>query len=144
MGRSLPGDVEGSSVIDGCADQGKSEGDIDCAIEGQGLEGDVSLVVIHADESVGRFASFREEGGIGGQRTVDVDSASLGRFDFGNDDALFFAITEQAVLSGVRIESKSEQARRAILELAQSVVGQIDYFAQPFPEIGRASCRERV
>src|SRR5688572_21297276 len=55
VGCALPGDVAGSAVIDARADDRQAERRVHGRIEGEGLHWNVPLVVIHADEGVGRL-----------------------------------------------------------------------------------------
>lgn len=115
VGFALPGDIEGGAVIYGGADDGEAEGGIHGGIEGEGFQGDVALVVIHADEGVGGFSTCGEETGIGREGAFDFYSGvgGSGAFDGGNDGGFFFAVSEEAVFSGVGIESADYYLWRA-------------------------------
>src|SRR5688572_8742745 len=60
----LPRDVEGRPMVHARSDDGQAEGRVDGRIEGQHLQRDVPLVVVHADERVPAPPPGREEGGI--------------------------------------------------------------------------------
>ena len=70
IGAAGAGDVEGGAVIGRGADERQSQRDVDGVLEGDGLDRDQRLIVIHADRAVIGFARGFVEHGVGGQRAA--------------------------------------------------------------------------
>src|SRR4029079_11039169 len=85
LGNSLTCDIEGRSVIDGRADDGQADGDIDARLEAEHLDRNVSLIVVHRDDEYVIPTAGEEERGVSGQRPVHIDSFGTQRFECGND-----------------------------------------------------------
>ena len=59
-------------------DDGQSESDIDCGVEANKFDRDVSLIMVHGDNAV-EFAKHRAaDGGVGRERSADIEQASEG------------------------------------------------------------------
>ena len=106
---SLVGDVEGSSVIDGSANDGQAEGDIGAAFEVEEFERDMALVMVHADDGV----EFAFEGllkdGVGREWSVSVEAVCASSEDGGGD---FVGIlgAEGIIFAGVRIKTSDSDS----------------------------------
>src|SRR5699024_9487576 len=105
------GDVERRAVIDRCADDGQSNGDVDSGIDAENLDGAVPLVVVHRDDEIVVSAAGEEEGSIGWQRPDGVDAGILEPGDCGSDLLRFFAVAEEAVLTSVRVDRADADMR---------------------------------
>ena len=132
IGFGLPCDIEGGAVVDAGADDGEAEGGIDGGVEGEGFEGDVALIVVHADDGVGAAASFREEGGIWRQGSGDADSSGGGGVDGWDDEAFLFLVSEEPVFSGVWVEPADGEVRGALADAGKSICGEFDDIEDAF------------
>ena len=74
-----PGDVEGRAVGDAGPDDRQAERHVDRALEAEGLEGDVPLVVVHRHHGVELAGDGADEEGVGGDRPGHVDPGRLRR-----------------------------------------------------------------
>ena len=113
VGDVLAGDVEGGAVVDGGADDGDAEGDVDGGLEVDELHGDVALVVIHGDDEIEFAAQAADEDGVGGVGAGAVDAQLAGLFDGGGDDGGVLG-AEEVVLAGVGIEAADGDAGWAL------------------------------
>src|SRR6478672_4175637 len=66
LGDAFSGDIKGCSVVDGGADDGQSDGDVDACLDAEHFDGTVTLVVVHRHDQVVVAAAGEEEGGVGG------------------------------------------------------------------------------
>ena len=74
IGLAGAGDVEGGAVIGRGAHERQAERDVDGVVEGQRLDRDQRLVVIHAERGVVGLARRLVEHGVGGQRPARIDA----------------------------------------------------------------------
>ena len=74
IGLAGAGDVERGAVIGRGADEGQAEGDVDAAVEIDGLERDQRLVVIHAQRRVVTLARLGMEQRVGGEGAAGGDA----------------------------------------------------------------------
>lgn len=125
---ALPCDVAGGAVIDTGSDDGKTEGGIHCGIERESFQWDVALVVVHADEGIGCSSAIGEEGGVGRDRALDADAFCLGGADGGDDDFLFFSVSEETVFAGVRVKSEHPEEGIFGSDFCHGVGGELDDF----------------
>ncbi len=120
-------------MIDRGPDDRQAEGDVHGVIEGQGLERDVPLIVIHADECVSGLPGSGQEGGVGGNRTADLDTPVAGGIQLRRDDGFLFPVSEETVLSGVGVEAEGDQPGLTALQAGQGGVSQFNDLPQTFP-----------
>jgi len=59
---SLPRNIAGRTMIDARSHDRQSQCGVDGGFEGERFDGDMSLIVIHADESVGSFSLRGKKG----------------------------------------------------------------------------------
>ena len=90
-------------MIDTGANDGQSQRGIHGGIKGQGLHGDVTLVMVHAHEDIGCLPFPGQKGGVGRQRTLDVDALCPGVFDGRLDNPLFLIVSEETLFPGMRV-----------------------------------------
>src|SRR6185312_7317079 len=109
IGFALPCNIERRPVINARTDYRKPQGDVDAGIEGQGLEGNVTLIVIHADVRVSLAAPPGEKGSIRRQRPGDLNPRRAYRLDRRNDESLLLTLTEEAILTCMRIEAADDE-----------------------------------
>lgn len=126
VGDALPCDVEGGAVVDAGADDGEAEGCVDCGVEGEGFEGDVALIVVHADDGVGGAASGGDEAGVGGEGTGDIDAAGDGGLDGWGDDVFFLHFSEETVFTGVGVEAADDEFWLFVADTEEGEVGEFD------------------
>ena len=74
IGAAGAGDIEGGAVIGRGADERQAERDVDAIVEGERLDRDQRLIVIHADRAVVSLARGFVEHGVGRQRPSGVDA----------------------------------------------------------------------
>jgi len=104
-------DVECGAVVDGRADDGESQGDVDASFEIEQLQRDVALVVVHADDGVEFFAADGQvKDGVGREGSFHGHSLLLRPLDRG-PYLLDFFIAENTVLAGVGIQARHRNAR---------------------------------
>ena len=110
VGGAGAGDVECGAVIRRGAHEGQAERDIDGVIEGERLDRDQRLIVIHAQCRVVARARLGMKHGIRRQRPPGVDAlGDQPRHRRRNDAAVLFA--QRAVFAGMRIKSGDREAR---------------------------------
>ena len=120
IGLAGAGDVEGRAVVGRGAHERQAERDVDAVIEGERLDRDQRLVVIHAERDVVGLARGLVEHGVGGKRAARVDAVGDQPLDRGpHDQAVLLA--ERAVLAGMRIEPGDREPRARDAE----AVGQV-------------------
>lgn len=132
VGLTLPCDVEGGTVIDAGARHGQAEGRVDGGIEGDHFDGNMPLIVVHANHRVVLFSSGRNERGIGWDRARDICTVRPSLLDRRHDRQLFFTPTEQPAFARVRIQATDQQFRLLSLDAAQGVSSQFDHIDNPF------------
>jgi hypothetical protein len=132
VGFSLPGDVQSGAVIHGGPHDGQAEGAVDGSIKGKGLERNVSLVVIHADECVGDSPAFLQKCSVRRKRAFDPDGTGAGDLDGGGNDAFFFFVSKESPFSPVGIESTNYKRRLLSPQVLHGLVGKFDYVEDPF------------
>ena len=86
IGLAGAGDVECRAVIGRGADERQSQRDVDGVLEGDRLDRDQRLVVIHADRAVVGLARRLVEHGVGRQRAPGIDAVAAQDFDGRRDD----------------------------------------------------------
>ena len=98
-------------MIDGCPYNRQTDGDVYPSLNSKHLHRAVTLVVIHRHDNVEVAPAGAEKEGVRRQRTLHVPAAGLagthGRLDF----RLFFAISEEAVLTRMGINAANTDAR---------------------------------
>ena len=92
------------------ADERQSQRDVDGVVEGQRLDRDQRLIVIHADRAIIGLARGVVEHGVRRQRSPDLDAVAAQDFDGGRHDGRLLG-AERAVLAGVGIEAGYRKAR---------------------------------
>src|SRR5690349_8794708 len=92
-------------MIDRSPNNRQAESDIDGFVKGQRLEGNETLIVIHADVAVDIATFRRQEGRIWRQRALHLKTLSSGCLNRRHDDAFLFPLAKQAMLAGVWIEA---------------------------------------
>ena len=117
-------------VVNGRADNGQAQSDIHRAMERQSLQRDVALIMIHADEGVAGLPRAGQECRIGWDRAGNINTPNFCGFDFREDDGFFFPVSEQTVFACMRIQPERDHFGGAVLDLGQSVVGEIDHLAK--------------
>ena len=106
------GYIERGAVVDRGADDRQAKRGVHRLVKTKRLERDMPLVVVHADEQVGRTALGREERGVGRNRSLDIQAARARRLDC-RENCFRLLAAEQAVLTGVRVEAKHTDLRFA-------------------------------
>jgi hypothetical protein len=104
---------EGGPVIGRGAHERQAERDVDAAVEGQRLEGNQRLVVIHGDHGVIGGARLGVEQGVGRMRTRHGETLG-GKLGDGGSDHVELLATDEAAFAGVRIEPRHGDAGRAV------------------------------
>ena len=138
IGLAGAGNVEGGAVIRRGADERQSERDVDGVLEGDGLDRDQRLVVIHADRAVIGLARGVVEHGVRRQRAASLDALGAQGFDGRRDDVDLFG-AERAVFAGMRIEAGDDEARMGEAETGLQILdhdagGRDDQFARQLRE----------
>ena len=112
-------------MVDARAEEGEAQSQGNGAVEVEGLRRDVALVVVEGED--GRVAARRGlmKNGVGADRPGRLEAAGAGLRDRGLDGPPLL-VAEEAVLAAVGVQASDGE-----LPSAQ-------------PQIGRASCRERV
>lgn len=98
------------------ADEGQAEREVDGAVEGLALEHRQGLVVVHRQHRVVAGALRWHEGGVGGQRTEQVQAFGAQRLQHRHDGVDLLA-PQVPAFAGVRIEPQHGDARRGEAEL---------------------------
>jgi len=98
------------TVIGRSAHERQAERDVDAVIEGERLDRDQRLVVIHTQGNVVAGARASMEQRVGGQRADRVDAFGAQRRDRGGDDVAIF-LAERTVLAGVRVQARDGETR---------------------------------
>ena len=119
IGASGAGDVEGGAVIGRGAHERQPERDIDRVVEGQRLDRDQRLVVIHRERHVVARARGGVKQRIGRQRAARIDAVGAQALDRGRDDGDIL-LAERAVLAGMRVETGHHQPRPRDAEAARA------------------------
>jgi hypothetical protein len=109
VGLILAGNIEGGSVIDRRADDGKSEGNIYGTLKINQLHGNVSLVMVHGDHQVVGASRRLQENRIAGVRAAADDALTPRRLN-GRGDGPPVLFAEQSVFAGVRIQAAYRNA----------------------------------
>ena len=112
------GQREGGAVIGRGAHERQAERDVDAAVEGQRLERDQRLVVVHGDGGVVGAARLGVEQGVGGMRTGHGQTLG-GKLGHGGSDHVHLLAADQAAFAGVRIEPRHGDARPGDAEVAR-------------------------
>src|SRR3974390_1503003 len=102
-------DIECSAVIWRGPHKRQAKRNIDGAVEGEGLDRDQRLVVIHAERHVITGARALVEQRIGWQRPKSVNPLRLQPRDCRRHDSPIL-LTERAALTGMRIEAGDSDA----------------------------------
>ena len=97
----------------------------------------MALIVVHGYDQVEVAALCAIEERVSGQRALHVPATAATRLNRGHDLFFFFTVSEEAILSGVRIYAADPNVGIRDAGLFECVLAACD-------EIGRASCRERV
>ena len=92
------------------ADKGQAERDVDAVIEGERLDLDQRLIVIHADGAIVGLARGGVEHGIRRQRAARVDAVRAQPLHRRRDDRLIF-LAKRSLLAGMRVEAGQRKAR---------------------------------
>ena len=98
-------------MINGSSDDWKSERGIDGIVKSQSFQGDVTLIMVHANNAVEILASLGKECRIGGQGTGYVDAIGPSDFQSRLYNLLLLSVTEETVFTSVRIETATDQSR---------------------------------
>ena len=85
-GDALAGNVERRAVVGRCAHERQAERDVDALVEGQRLDRDEGLVVIHRDDCIVARAGGGMKQRVGGVRTRDGQAFGAKLLDGGRDD----------------------------------------------------------
>src|SRR6478752_5804055 len=126
VGDTGAGDVEGRAVVDGGADDGQPDRDVDARLEPEHLDGPVPLVVVHRDDEVVVAAAGEEEEGVGRERAVHVDAVGASRLDPRVDLRLLLAVAEEAVLAGVGVDAAHADLGVRVARVDESLVAATD------------------
>ena len=120
IGLAGAGDIERGAVIGRGAHERQAERDVDAVVEGQRLDRDQRLVVVHAERGVVGLARRLVEHGIGRERAARVDAVGDQPLDRrAHDQAVFLA--ERAVLAGVRVEPGDREPRMGDAETIDQI-----------------------
>ena len=122
---------------------GNPERDVDGVLEGDRLDRDQRLVVIHADRAVIGLARGGVEQGVRRQRAANRDALGAQGFDGRRDDVEIFG-AERAVLAGMRVEAGDDEARMGEAETGFQIPdhdagGRDDQFARSAARAPRAA-----
>ena len=110
IGGAGAGDVEGGAVIRRGAHERQAERDVDGMIEGERLDRDQRLIVIHAERRVIVRARPFMKHRIGGKRTPGIDPfGDEARHRRRDDRAILLA--ERTLFAGMRIEPGDREPR---------------------------------
>ena len=118
-------------MIDRSPYDGESEGDVDRFIEGKRLDGDKSLVVVHADVGIDFLPPGFRKCGIWWEGTRQVATLCFHLFDGRQDDPFFLAVPEQTVFPGVWVEPANGDPRLFAKQLLMGIPGQLNDFGNP-------------
>ena len=102
-------DVERRAMIRRRTHERQAEGHVDAAVEGERLDRDQRLVVVHRDDRIVGLARLGVEQGIGGMRSRDRQPFRQKRRDCRTDDGLVLA-PDRACFARVRIETGHRDA----------------------------------
>ncbi len=119
--RAAAGDVEGGAMVGRGAHEGQAERDVDAMVEGQGLDRDQRLVVIHAERHVvgrARAPAWNMVSAGSGPR-ASMPSARRRSIAGAHDRQIFLA--ERAVLAGMRVEAGDREPRTRDAEARRQI-----------------------
>ena len=126
IGLSLPGNIVCRSMIDGGSDYRQPQCDIDPVVEMQELEGDQTLVVVHADYCVIVSGGRLQENGVGRKGPLGLNAKPTGLF-YGRGYLQLFFIAEETLFTRMRIKPGNRYPRRLDIEIRhQCPVGEAD------------------
>lgn len=108
---SLASYVECRTVVNRCAYDGQAHGGVDTVLNAQHLDGAVALVVIHGYDKVKVTPDGAEKQRVCRQRARHIIPLGHGLRHCGSDLDRLLAVTEQAVLAGMRIDRADADAR---------------------------------
>src|SRR6056297_29016 len=108
---ALAGNIEGRAMIRRDAQEGKAERDVHRLVEGDGLDRDQCLVVIHAQGGIETGAGAGMKQRIAGIGPARIDPLALQLRDGRRDDIDLLA-PHRAVLARMRVEPGNSEARR--------------------------------
>ena len=152
VGNALARDIEGRAVIHGGSDDRQAEGYVHGAVEGDGLDRNVSLVVVHADDPVEVALPGPHEYGVRRQGTRDPPTPGTGFltrfFDGGRDDADLL-VPEESALARMGIQSAYGDPRRRHAHAGQRVADQVQgdayfIFGQAVDGVSQGDVSRRV
>ena len=89
----------------------QADRDVNPGFQPEDLHRAVALVVVHGHHQVEVAAAGAVEQRVGRQRAGDVQAPRLQQADGGDDLLFLFAVTEQAVFPGVRVDAADADAR---------------------------------
>ena len=139
-------------MIHGGSDDRKAEGHVHGAVEGDGLDRDVSLVVIHADDPVEIALPGPHEHGVRRQGTRDPPTPGAGFlthiFECRRDDTDLLVAKETA-LARMGIQSTDGDPRRRHAHAGQRVADQVNgdedlFLGQPVDGVSQGDVGRRV
>eukprot|EP00825_Cyclidium_porcatum_P024628 TRINITY_DN27010_c0_g1_i1.p2 TRINITY_DN27010_c0_g1~~TRINITY_DN27010_c0_g1_i1.p2 ORF type:complete len:246 (-),score=5.17 TRINITY_DN27010_c0_g1_i1:175-912(-) len=117
--------IEGRSVIRAGTDDRQADGHVHAFVEREQLDRDQSLVVIHGQDGIKLAVQGTQEDGVGGERTMGVNTLFAGH-DHGRLDDAGFLVAELAVLRGVRVHTADRDAGLGnVKRLDQGLVQQL-------------------
>ena len=93
------------------ADEGQAERDVDAFVEGDGLDRDQRLIVIHRKRGVIAGARPGVEHRVRRMGAARIDPERAQAFDRGADDGIVL-LAQRAALAGMGIEAADRDARR--------------------------------
>ncbi len=111
IGKALAGDVECGSVRHAGTHDRQAEGHVHRAVEADGLERDVPLVMIHGHDGVVCAAECMIKERVVGERAHDVDPFGPGSGDGGGNRRQFF-VAEKPLFAGVWVKRRHGNPRR--------------------------------
>ena len=132
LGEVSPGDVHRRAVVHARANGRNTEGDVHAFLEGDGLDRDQALVVVHGDHDVRLALDGPAKHRVGGQGPHGVDALGASLCDGrGNDRGVLAA--ETAALARVTVDAADGDSRLGDSEeSSQGVVGQTQRAQDPF------------
>ncbi len=101
--------------------EGQAAEDRDAHVESQQLDGDLALVVVHADGAVVLLVAHADVEGIGGERAVGLNTEGTRLLDGRRNDLDFFA-PDLAAVAGVGIDRRDCDSRRLKAGLFEGAV----------------------
>ena len=76
------GDIKGGAMINRGANDGQTHADVDAAVKGQQLHGDVALVMVHGDDNVIVAFDGAQEDRVGRLGIGDLQATIVAKCDF--------------------------------------------------------------